>query len=82
MDPEDTSLPPPITSLRCVTQCLKSSTHNSLSAGMEVNLCMLVCSMLGGWGWMGEWEAKVSSTNSEGVPNSGYHLRTCLQHGS
>ena len=31
---------------------------------------------------MGEWEAKVSSANSEGVPNSGYHLRTSLQHGS
>ena len=28
---------------------------------------------------MGEWEAKVSSANSEGVPNSGYHLSRSLQ---
>ena len=38
VDPEDTSLPPPITSLSCVMLCLKSSIHNSLRAGMEVKI--------------------------------------------
>ena len=52
VDPEDTSLPPPITSLSCVAQCLKSFTHNSLSAGMEVNLWkryMRWCCLEGEW---------------------------------
>ena len=49
--------------------------------GSDLHACVFYAWWLG---VVGEWEAKVRSANSEGVPNSGYHLhiRTSLQHGS